>query len=147
MTLSSGTLATTASTPAGTYNVSVTATDSSSPQLSGIGTLPVTINLAMSNSALNVTTPTHGTATVLTTVSTTGNSGTITYSLDATSQALGFGIVNTAGVTFGNITVSGVLAAITSPMTITVTALDSAAATGSTAPATYNLAITGVTLQ
>jgi hypothetical protein len=141
----SGVFATTALTPAGTYTVSVTATDSSSPQLTGIGSLPVTINLLMSNTALNGSADRAGSgaALILTKVTATGNTGTITYTLDATSQALGYAIDNTAGPNKGNITVGGVLGPVTSG-TITVTATDSAAATGSSAPAVYTLTISGV---
>ena len=141
----SGVFATTALTPAGTYTVSVTATDSSTPQLSGIGSLPVTINLLMSNTALNAL-ASHsgsGTALVLTTVSTTGNTGAITYTLDATSQALGYAIDNTPGPTKGDITVSGLLGPVTSG-TITVTATDAGTAIGSSGPAVYTLTISGV---
>jgi Putative Ig domain len=146
MSLTSGAFATTALTPAGSYTVSVTATDSATPPLTGIGTLPVTINLAMSFTALSVTAPTHGTATVLTKVTTTGNFGTVTYLLDATSSALGFAIDNTATTNNGNISVAGVLAAIATPMSITVTATDSAPATGSSAAAVYTLSIPAVTV-
>lgn len=141
----SGLFATTALTPAGTYTVSVTATDSSSPMLSGIGSLPVTVNLAISNTPLNPT-ANHlgaGAALVLTTVSTLGNTGNVTYQLDATSQALGYSISNAAGPTKGNITVDGLLGPVTSG-TITVTATDDTVATGSSTPATYSLTINGV---
>jgi hypothetical protein len=146
MTLTSqGAFATTALTPAGTYNVAVTATDTSTPSaLSGVGNLPVIINLVVTNSTLS-TTATHLVADILTTVTTTGNTGTVTYDLDANSKALGFAISNAAGHQ-GEISVVGVGGAISSPITITVTATDGTKASGSSAFATYNLAISGVTV-
>ena len=112
-----GVLAATAATPAGTYNVTITATDSTSgTPLTGGATFAVVVGLAVTN-----TTPTAGTNgqvnANLTTVSATGNSGTVTYALDTTSGALGWLTVDSAGVVA---TTSGAVAG-TRSVTVTVT--------------------------
>jgi uncharacterized protein (TIGR03437 family) len=118
----------TALTPAGTYHVTATATDSTAgTPLTGAITFDVVVNLRMAN-----TTPVsqaHSTAGVLTTVSATGNTGTITYSLDAASITAGLAIdPSTGDVTPGTATAA--------TYSITVTATDDTAATGAASPGT-----------
>jgi hypothetical protein len=115
-------------TPAGTYHVTVTATDSTTgTPLTGTITFDVVVNLKMAN-----TTPVsqaNGTSGVLTTVTATGNAGTITYTLDAASITAGFAIDSSTGdVTPGTATAGTV--------SITVTATDDTAPTGGATPGT-----------
>jgi uncharacterized protein (TIGR03437 family) len=115
-------------TPAGTYHVTVTATDSTTgTPLTGTITFDVVVNLKMAN-----TTPVsqaNGTSGVLTTVTATGNTGTITYTLDAASITAGFAIDSSTGdVTPGTATAGTV--------SITVTATDDTAPTGGATPGT-----------
>ena len=115
-------------TPAGTYHVTVTATDSTAgTPLTGTITFDVVVNLRLVN-----TTPTsqgNGTSGVLTTVTATGNTGTITYTLDAASITAGLAIdANTGDVTPGTATAG--------TYSITVTATDDTAPTGAATPGT-----------
>ncbi len=97
----SGAFASTALTPAGTYNDSVTATDTSSPPLTGIGILPVTINLGLGltvagiNSSASISSVGGAANGILCQMVTHGATGAVTYALDSVSQALGFSIDNT----------------------------------------------------
>jgi hypothetical protein len=84
-------------TPAGTYTVAVTATDSSSTPLTGSVTSDVTIALLMSNST--ITSQTHGTAGIITQVSAAGNTGAITWTLDTASTTAGFSIDSSGNIT------------------------------------------------
>jgi hypothetical protein len=71
----------------------------------------------------------NGTSGVLTTVTATGNTGTITYTLDAASITAGFAIDSSTGdVTPGTATAGTV--------SITVTATDDTAPTGGATPGT-----------
>ena len=125
--------------PAGTYNVTVTATDSATTPLTGTATFAVVIALNVAN-----TTPTGGTAAAvnanLTTVSATGQTGTVTYSLDATSAALGWLSISSGGV------VSTSNAAVAGTRSVTVTVTDgtapSNAASVGTGTVTFSITIT-----
>lgn len=92
-----GEVASAIQTPAGTYTVAVTATDSSSTPLTGSVTSDVTIALLMSNST--ITTQTHASSGILTQVSAAGNTGTITWSLDTPSMTAGFSIDSSGNIT------------------------------------------------
>lgn len=124
-----GVIGVSALTPAGTYHVTVTATDSATTPLTGSATFDVVVALKVVNSA--PVAGTAGGASTISTVSATGNTGTITYSLDATTQALGWVTIN--GSTGVVAVTSGSIAG-TRP--VTVTATDGTAAAGSGANAT-----------
>ena len=104
-------------TPAGTFTITITATDSTpGTHLTGSITFDVVVNFKMTNTA-----PVAGTnaADVLTTVTATGNSGTIIYTLDPASVTAGFAINSSTGaVTVGTATSAN-------SGNITVTATDS----------------------
>ena len=138
---SSGVLSLSGTTPAGTYHVTVTATDSTSgTPLTGSATFDIVVGLLVAN-----TTPSAGTNSQvnanLTTVSATGNTGSITYTLDATSAALGW-------LTIGSST--GIVAttngAVAGTRSVTVTATDGTVAAGAalagTGIVTFNISIT-----
>lgn len=135
---STGVISMLASVPAGTYNVTVRATDSASTPLVGTATFAVVVGLNVTNS-----TPTAGTNgqvnASLTTVTTTGQTGTVTYSLDTASAALGWLSINSSGV------VSTSNAAVAGTRAVTVTATDgtapSNAATAGTGTVTFNITI------
>ncbi len=128
---SSGVLGTTAATPAGTYNVTVQATDSTSgTPLTGSISFSVVEALAVTHTS--VVAATHGSASNVTTVSATGNTGTVTYSLDATTLALGWVTINSGTVAVTSGAVAG-----SYPVTVT--------ATDGTAPSNAAAAGTGTT--
>ncbi len=117
MTISnSGVLGTTALTPAGIYNgIVVTATDSSSTPLTGTSTFQINVGLQVTHTT--ATAQTNHTSGVLTTVTASGGSGTIVYTLDATSVTNGLTIDAS-----GNLKPTGAAAG---SYTVTVTATDS----------------------
>ncbi len=123
----SGHVSTSTLTPAGTYNgVVVTATDVSSTPLTGTATFQIVVNLKMAN-----TTPTsqaNGGSGVLTTVTATGNTGTLSYALDSASVTAGLAIDSSGNVTPGTATAG--------TYSITVTATDGSVAPGATSAAT-----------
>jgi uncharacterized protein (TIGR03437 family) len=128
---STGVVATTALTPAGTYTVTVTATDSTAgTPLTGSITFDIVVALRMSHTA--PVSRASGTPGTLSTVSATGNTGTIVYTLDATSLSAGFTIDSATGAVG-----SGTAAAGTVNVTVT--------ATDDTAPANATLEGVGVT--
>jgi uncharacterized protein (TIGR03437 family) len=104
-------------TPAGTYHVTVRATDSAASPLTGTVNFDVVVNLRMANSA--PATQSTGTGGILTTVSATGNTGTIVYTLDDPSLTLGLAIDASTGDVTPGTAPSG------APVSITVTATDS----------------------
>lgn len=121
--------------PAGTYHLTVTATDSASTPLTGTLTFDLVVALKLTN-----TTPTAVTATnagAITTVSATGNTGTITYTLDATTAALGWVTINSST---GAVAVTSSSVAGSYP--ITVTATDGTAPTGASSVATGTVTFT-----
>ena len=83
--------------PAGTYHVTVTATDSSGAPLTGAANFDIVVSLSMSHTVAVSQAAASG--LTLTTVSAiSGNaSGTIVYSIDATSAALNFHINSSTG--------------------------------------------------
>jgi hypothetical protein len=117
-------------TPAGTYHLVVTATDSATSPLTGTLAFDIVVGLKMTH-----TTPlgsiTAGAAGAITTVSATGNTGSITYTLDATTAALGWVTINSST---GAVAVTTSSVAGTYP--VIVTATDGTQATGASAVAT-----------
>ena len=123
----SGIISTTVLTPAGTYNVTVTSTDSTAgTPLTGSVTFTIVVALRMvKTSTVNGA---NGVASTITTVTATGATGTITYTLDATTLALPNGWVTIdANTGVVSITTDAPVAAAT---TVTVTATDGTAAPG-----------------
>ena len=118
---STGTLAISNSLPAGRYTTTITATDAAS--VTGRTTFDLVVSLLMAN-----TTPaaaTAGAASTITTVSATGGTGAITYSLDSASAALGWININSStGV------VSVTTGCVAGTRTVTVNAVAANAATG-----------------
>jgi uncharacterized protein (TIGR03437 family) len=129
MTVSAaGVVGTTTQTPAGVYNgVVVTATDSSSTPLTGSATFEIDVALAMSHTA--PVAQTHSTTGVLTTVTATGATGTVSYTLDAASATAGFTITSGGALAPTTVASSG-------SYTVTITATDSSMPVGATASAT-----------
>ena len=136
---SSGIIGTTTLTPAGTYHVTVTATDSTAgTPLTGTATFDIDVALRVVK-----TVTVNGATTVasnITTVSATGATGTITYTLDAATLALPSGWVTIDSATgIVSITTSAPVAAST---TVTVTATDGTAAPGATTAGTGTITFT-----
>jgi uncharacterized protein (TIGR03437 family) len=128
---SSGVVGVTALTPAGTYPVTVTATDNATTPLTGSATFSIVEALNVTNGG-SVTSQNAGTAGSITgALTTTGNTGTLTYSLDSTTAGLGWVTINSST---GAVSVTSSSAAGTYP--VTVTATDSTPAPGSSAVAT-----------
>jgi hypothetical protein len=102
-------------TPAGTFTITITATDSTpGTHLTGNITFDVVVNFKMTNTApVASTLP----ADVLTTVTATGNSGTIIYTLDAASLTKGF-LINASS---GAVTQGTAVAADSGNITVTAT--------------------------
>jgi hypothetical protein len=113
--------------PAGTYNFQVTATDSTMA-LTGVINFSVVIPLNVTYTAVSTTLSAAGGSSPVTTLTATGQSGSVTYTLDAASTAAGFTIS-------GNVLSSGT-AAQGSYSAVQVTATDSAPAAGATGNAT-----------
>jgi hypothetical protein len=132
MTVSaSGVVGVTALTPAGTYPVTVTATDSAATPLTGSANFTIVEALNVTNGG-SVSSVTNGNAGSITgALTTTGQTGTVTYALDSTTTALGWVTINSST---GAVAVTSSSAAGSYP--ITVTATDSTTATGSTTAAT-----------
>lgn len=124
----SGTVSTSALTPAGVYNgIVVTATDSSSTPLTGTATFQITVALRMTTTIAPVT-QAASSGNVLTQVTATGNTGTLAYTLDAASVTAGLAIDSSGNVTTGT--------AIAGTYSIMITATDDTTAPGATAVAT-----------
>jgi uncharacterized protein (TIGR03437 family) len=133
---STGAMGITALTPAGTYHVTVTATDSTvGTPLTGTITFDIVVGLHMARTAPS--TGTHGTASAISTVSATGNTGTISYSLDATTTALGWVTIDS---TTGIVGITTAAPASTS-ITAIVTATDGTAATGAATAGTGTITV------
>jgi hypothetical protein len=124
-------------TPAGTYNFQVSATDSTMA-LTGVVNFTVNIPLVVTYTAMasNLSAATGG--QTVTTLTTTGQSGSITYTLDAASV--------TAGFTISGNTVTAGTAAQGSYAAVQVTATDSAPATGATGNATVTITLPTITV-
>ncbi len=95
---SAGRVVTSAATPAGVYQVTVTATDSSSTPLTGSITFDITVNMAVSYTA--PASAAAGSSTTITTVSATGGSGSYSYTLDPsnTTNASDLSLNSSTGV-------------------------------------------------
>jgi len=117
-------------TPAGTYNITVGASDTSSPQLTGSATFSVVIGLSMPTAGGTCGTQTTGTGggTICTVVANTPTGATtpsafvgnaIHYSLDGTSGSAGFQIDQNNGA------ISQKTAVTPNSYTLTVNAIDS----------------------
>jgi len=121
---------------AGRYQVTVTATDSSSPALTGTVNFDIVVALLVSN-----TTPVagaNGAGSNITTVSATGGTGAITYTLDTASAALSRLSINAStGVVSVN---SSAPASTTRSVTVTATAASNA--TGAVAAGTGTVTFT-----
>ena len=132
MTVSaSGVVGVTALTPAGTYDVTVAATDSDATPLTGSANFTIVEDLHVVNGG-SVSAVTNGNAGAITgALTTTGQTGTVAYSLDATTAALSWVTINSST---GAVSVTASSVAGTYP--VTVTATDSTMAPGSTANAT-----------
>jgi len=134
-----GVIGITALTPAGTYHVTVLSVDSTAgTPLSGTITFDITVALHLAKTS--TVNGANGVASNITTVSATGNTGSITYTLDAATLALPNGWVtidSTTGVV--SITTDAPVAAST---TVTVTATDGAMAPGATSAATGTITFT-----
>jgi hypothetical protein len=128
---STGVVGVTALTPGGTYPVTVTATDSDGTPLTGSANFSIVEALSVTNGG-SVTAQTAGNAGSITPALTTaGQTGAITYALDATTAALSWVTINTST---GAVAVTSSSVAGTYP--VTVTATDSTTAPGSTTAAT-----------
>ena len=132
MTVStSGVVGVTALTPAGTYDVTVTATDSNATPLTGSASFTIVEALSVVNGG-SVSSVTNGNAgSIIGALTTTGQTGTVTYALDSTTAGLGWVTINAST---GAIDVTSSSAAGT--YAVTVTATDSTAAPGSSTAAT-----------
>jgi hypothetical protein len=134
---STGVIGVSSLTPAGRYNLTITATDSATSPLTG--TLSITVVVALKVVASSPVAGTAGSASTITTPTTTGQTGTITYTLDATTAALGWVTINSS---------TGVVAVTTGSLagtrSVTITATDGTPATGSAANATGTATISMV---
>lgn len=124
-----GVISISALTPAGTYHVTVTSTDSATSPLTGTLTFDIVVALKMANTVPTAVTATN--AGPITTVTATGNTGAVTYTLDATTAALTWVTINAST---GAVAVTSSSAAGSYP--VTVTATDATPATSSSAVAT-----------
>jgi uncharacterized protein (TIGR03437 family) len=118
--------------PAGTYNFTVSAADSTLA-LTGSTSFTVNIPLTVTNNGIASSLSAATGNQTVTTLTTTGQSGTITYTLDSASLAAGFTIS-------GNIVTSGTAAQGTYS-SVMVTATDSTSATGATGNATKTVTL------
>ena len=132
MTVSTGgVVGITSTTPAGTYNVTVTATDAASVT----GSASFTIGVAVAIAHGSIATGSVGTPVPIVTMTATGQTGSITWGL--TSPPTGVTIDPNTGV----ITNDGT-ASVQSGTVLTVTATDGTAAPGSTGVATGSTTVT-----
>lgn len=128
---SSGVVGVTALTPAGTYPVTVTATDSAATPLTGSANFTIVEALNVTNGG-SVAAVSGGSAGNITgALTTAGETGTVTYSLDATTAALGWVTINSST---GAVAVTS--SSVTGSYPVTVTATDSTTAPGSSTAAT-----------
>jgi len=119
-------------TPAGNYTVAVSGQDSTSGTPL-TGTDPITFHVALNVANTSLVVPGSGTSGNLTTISATGNNGTLTYALDAVSLAKGWSI-NSSGVISTTSATAGTYTSGTTGIVVTVT--DGTAPTGGTAAVT-----------
>ena len=133
---SSGIIGVTALTPAGTYHVTVTATDATAgTPLTGTITFDIVVALRMAR-----TVPVHGangTASNISNVSTTGQTGTPTFAFDSNTTPPAWVLLDSAT---GIVSISNAAPAST-VVTVTVVATDSASAPGASAAATGTITV------
>jgi hypothetical protein len=123
-----GAVAIDATLRAGTYTVTVLATDSATPPVTGSITFDIVVGLVLTPGS--ITSPTSVTGGAITTFTTTGNTGVVTYAVDTTNAGLGFqmtGAVLSLGAS--NTAAAGTYAVI-------VTATDPTQATGASVAGT-----------
>lgn len=134
--VATGVIGFTALTPAGTYHVTVTATDSTSgTPLTGTITFDIAIAMRMAR-----TVPVHGangTASAISTVSTTGQTGTPTFAFDSSTTPPAWAAID--AVT-GIVSITTAAPA-TSTATVTVVATDSTTAPGAATAATGSITV------
>ncbi len=132
---STGVVAHTGLTPAGNYNVTVRATDSTAttPQ---VASRSFALNIALLMAAGSTATPTNGTAGPVATITATGGTGTITY---ATATA-GFTVNSTTGV------VSSTNGTAAATYSVVVTATDGTVAPGANSAATGTITFSATVL-
>ena len=131
-----GVVSTSTLTPAGTYHVTVQASDSSTPALTGSITFDVVVALHISNTS--PVAGANGAASNITTVTATGATGSITYSLDTATQALGWVSIDSST---GIVSITDSAPASTTK-SVTVTATDGTAAPGAATAGTANITFT-----
>lgn len=132
-----GAVTATATTPAGTYHVTVTATDSTAvTPLTGTITFDIVVGLHMSRTA--PVAGANGSASNISTVSATGNTGTLTFNLDATSAALNWLTIdhNTGLISITNAAPSSTV------VNATVTAIDGTAPANAASAGTGTIPVT-----
>ncbi len=134
----SGVVGVTALTPAGTYPVTVTATDSDASPLTGTANFSIVEALHVSaSSAASLTAASGGTVSTMTT---TGYTGTVTYTVTA--------VDNTTSATFSGVSMSGsnlvvdTTGTATHSYTATITANDDTPAAGSSSNAQGTTTVT-----
>ena len=130
-----GVIGVSALTPAGTYNLVITATDSATSPLTGTLSISIVVGLKMANTTLAVLT--QGVGGALTTVSATGNTGAVSFALDNTTPPPAGVTVNSST---GVVSVSSAVASGT--YTVIVNATDAGTAAGAAAVATGARSIT-----
>lgn len=133
---SSGVLSTSALTPAGTYHVTVSVVDSTSgTPLTGSITYDVVVALHVTRT--NPVAGTAGAPSTITTVSATGNTGTVTYALDTATAALGWVTINS-----GTGVVAVTTGSVAGTKSVTVTATDDTAPTNASTAGTGSVTFT-----
>jgi uncharacterized protein (TIGR03437 family) len=139
-----GALAITSALEAGTYPLTVHVADSTASPLTATANYNATLTVALNVANTVPAAQTHGTAGVISTISSTGQSGTVAYALDNASITNGFTLVPAANntVLLEPTTVSG-----SGTFTVTITATDNAMATGSNADATGTVTLTNFTVN
>jgi uncharacterized protein (TIGR03437 family) len=137
-----GIVTTSALTPAGSYALVVSAHDSTSgSQLLGSANITIVVKLHEVLAATATTFHAGVTSGAANTMVTTGNTGSVTYSLDAGTQALVDGGQLTFDTSTGIVTVVGATSAISS-RTVTITATDGAAPANTSAAGTSSASFT-----
>jgi uncharacterized protein (TIGR03437 family) len=139
---STGIVGITALTPAGTYHVTVTSTDSTAgTPLTGTITFDIVVSLHLTKTS--TVSGTHGVASTITTITAAGGTGTITYSLDAATLALPNGWVTIDSSTGAVSITTGAVAAASTSVTVTATdgSLAPNAATAATGTITFTFAV------
>jgi uncharacterized protein (TIGR03437 family) len=131
-----GVISTTAATPAGSYLLVVSALDSTTgTPLTGLSIFTVVVNLHVVATATGPFTVTAQTSGAYNTIVTTGQAGSVTYSLDAATTALV--AANSAWLSFSNgvFTVTGT-ASVAGTYNVTIKATDGTTPTNATAAGT-----------